>query len=220
MKANPNLKTHRGIDWRQVIMPSVLSIVFFTLVTGALYPAVITGLAQAIFPRQAKGSLITNADGTVIGSELIGQQFSNPAYFWGRVSATSPVAYNGAASSGSNYGPLSPALIGPDGLVQSRIKALEEANAAAGVTVDMPIPVDLVTASGSGLDPHISPAAAQYQIARVAVLRGVSVVEVKALVDQFTEGRGLGVLGEARVNVLMLNVALDKQYPLPAVIKP
>lgn len=152
-----------------------------------------------------------------IGSELIGQEFSNPAYFWGRLSATGPVPYNAAASSGSNYGPLNPALIGEDGIVQARIDALRAADDAAGVTNSLLIPVDLVTASGSGLGPHISPAAAQYQVARVAALRGVDAASVQALVDQFTEGRFLGFLGEARVNVLNLNLALDEQYPLPAI---
>ena len=203
-----------SIDWKQVIVPSVVALIFFTIVTGVLYPAVVTGIAQAIFPYQANGSLITDEVGYVIGSELIGQQFSDPAYFWGRLSATGPVPYNGAASSGSNYGPLNPALIGPEGAVQGRITALEEANAASGVTVDMAVPVDLVTASASGLDPHISPAAARYQLARVAALRGIDEAALQSLVDQFTEGRTLGVLGEPRVNVLLLNMALDAQYPL------
>jgi len=203
------------IEWRQVFVPAIVSIIFFTVVTGLLYPAVITGIAQVIFPYQANGSLITDAQGNAVGSELIGQQFSDPAYFWGRLSATGPVPYNAAASSGSNYGPLNPALIGPEGIVQARITALEEANAAAGVSVDAPIPVDLVTASGSGLDPHISPAAAQYQVPRIATLRGIDAVTVQALVDLYTEGRTLGILGEPRVNVLPLNLALDEQYPLP-----
>ncbi|MDX1995507.1 MAG: potassium-transporting ATPase subunit KdpC [bacterium] len=206
--------TNTGIDWRQVIVPAVVSILFFTLLTGLLYPAVITGIAQVVFPNQANGSLIEDASGNVIGSELIGQQFSDPVYFWGRLSATGPVPYNGAISSGSNYGPLNPALIGEEGTVQSRITALEEANAAAGVSVDTAIPVDLVTASGSGLDPHISPAAAQYQLPRVAALRGIDETTLQALVDEFTEGRTLLILGEPRVNVLRLNLALDEQYPV------
>lgn len=210
------MNTHSKIDWRQIIMPAIVSLVFFTLLTGVLYPAVITGIAQVVFPYQANGSLIKDANGNVIGSELIGQQFSDPAYFWGRLSATGPVPYNAAASSGSNYGPLNEALIGADGTIQSRITALEEANAAAGVTVALPIPVDLVTASGSGLDPHISPAAAVYQLARVAALRGIDEASLQTLVDQHTEGRTLGILGEPRVNVLNLNLALDAQYPLPA----
>ena len=161
------------IDWRQVWLPSVVSLLFFTVVTGMAYPAVITGLAQVLFPHQANGSLITDSAGNVVGSERIGQSFTNPGYFWGRLSATGPVPYNAAASSGSNYGPLNPALIGPDGSVEARIKALQDANVAAGVTVTDPIPVDLVTASASGLDPHISPAAALYQAPRVAAVRGM-----------------------------------------------
>jgi potassium-transporting ATPase KdpC subunit len=216
MATNTNTNISQGIDWQQVIVPAVVAILFFTLVTGVFYPFVITGIAQVVFPYQANGSLITGADGNVIGSELIGQQFSNPAYFWGRLSATGPVPYNAAASSGSNYGPLNPALIGPEGTIQSRITALEETNAAAGITVEDHIPVDLVTASGSGLDPHISPAAAQYQVTRIAALRVVDAAAVQALVDQYIEGRTLGILGEARVNVLRLNLALDEQYPLLA----
>jgi K+-transporting ATPase ATPase C chain len=207
--------TKTTIDWRQVILPSVISLIFFTVVTGILYPVFITGIAQAVFPHQANGSLITDDAGNVVGSELIGQQFSDPAYFWGRPSATGPVPYNGAISSGSNYGPLNPALIGPDGIIQTRINELEAANEAAGVTVDTPIPVDLVTASASGLDPHISPAAAQYQMARVAALRGIDPEVLRALVDEYTEDRALGILGEPRVNVLRLNLELDHEYPLP-----
>ena len=203
------------IDWRQVWMPSVVSLLFFTVVTGMAYPAVITGLAQVLFPHQANGSLITDAAGNVVGSELIGQSFTDPGYVWGRPSATSPVPYNAAASSGSNYGPLNPALIGPDGSVAARIQALKDANLAAGVTTTDPIPVDLVTASASGLDPHISPAAALYQAPRVAAVRGIDVAEVRALIDQHTEGRTLWILGEPRVNVLELNLALDAVHPLP-----
>ena len=202
------------IDWRQVWMPSVVSLLFFTVVTGMAYPALITGLAQVLFPHQANGSLITDAAGNVVGSELIGQSFTDPGYFWGRLSATSPVPYNAAASSGSNYGPLNPALIGPDGSVEARIKALQDANVAAGVTVTDPIPVDLVTASASGLDPHISPAAALYQAPRVAAVRGMDETTVKALIDQHIEGRTLWILGEPRVNVLELNLALDAAHPL------
>ncbi len=202
------------IDWRQVWLPSVVSLLFFTVVTGMAYPAVITGLAQVLFPHQANGSLITDAAGNVVGSELIGQSFTDPGYFWGRLSATSPVPYNAAASSGSNYGPLNPALIGPDGSVEARIKALQDANVAAGVTVTDPIPVDLVTASASGLDPHISPAAALYQAPRVAAVRGMDETTVKALIDQHIEGRTLWILGEPRVNVLELNLALDAAHPL------
>ena len=145
---------------------------------------------------------------------MIGQEFStNPAYFWGRISATSP-AYNAAASSGSNLGPLNPALIGPQGEVQTRIDALKAADKAAGVTNTLPIPVDLVTSSASGLDPDISPAAAQYQIARIAALRKTDTASIQALVDQYTTGRLLGIFGEPTVNVLELNLALDAKYPL------
>ena len=201
---------------KQIIRPAIVSLIVFTIITGVLYPALITGIAQVVFPNQANGSLIRDKDGNVIGSELIGQQFTNPAYFWGRLSATGPVPYNAASSSGSNYGPLNTALIGPDGTVQSRIKALQEADTAAGVTNTLPVPVDLVTASASGLDPQISPAAAQYQVARIAALRKTDAAKVQALVDKYTEGRTLGLLGEPRVNVLRLNLALDESFPLPA----
>jgi K+-transporting ATPase ATPase C chain len=201
---------------KQIIRPAIVSLIAFTIITGVLYPALITGIAQVVFPNQANGSLIKDKNGTIIGSELIGQQFTNPGYFWGRLSASGPVPYNAAASSGSNYGPLNPALIGPDGTVATRIKALKDADAAAGVTNTLPIPVDLVTASASGLDPQISPAAAQYQVARVAALRKTDAAKVQALVDQYTEGRTLGLLGEPRVNVLRLNLALDASFPLPA----
>lgn len=210
------MNTQSKIDWRQVVVPSIVSIIFFTLVTGLAYPGLITAVAQAVFPYQANGSLITDSSGNVIGSDLIGQQFSDPAYFWGRLSATGPVPYNAAASSGSNYGPLNPSLIGPDGIIQTRITALHDAEAAAGVDNTRPVPVDLATASGSGLDPQISPAAAQYQVARIAALRKIDTAAVQALVDQYTEGRTLGVLGESRVNVLRLNLALDEKYPKPA----
>lgn len=203
------MQQRNQVEWAQVLRPAILSIVFFTLLAGALYPTLITGLAQVFFPYQANGSLIHDDQGNVIGSELIGQQFSDPAYFWGRPSATSPFPYNAAASSGSNYGPLNPALIGEDGLIQTRITALEAANAAAGVTSAEAIPVDLVTSSGSGLDPHISPAAAEYQVARVAAVRGLDAAVVRDLVAQHTADRTGGVLGEARVNVLELNLALD-----------
>ena len=205
-----NTQTQLG----QIIRPAVVSLIVLTIITGVLYPAFITGIAQVVFPRQANGSLLTNQKGNLIGSELIGQQFSNPAYFWGRLSATGPSPYNAAASSGSNYGPLNPALIGDEGTVETRIQALRDADAAAGINNTSPIPVDLVTASGSGLDPQISPAAAQYQVARIAALRGTSIAEIQILVDKFTEGRTFDFLGEPRVNVLKLNLALDEQYPL------
>jgi K+-transporting ATPase ATPase C chain len=177
-------------------------LVLLTVLTGLLYPAVMTGLAHIIFPDKANGSIITR-DGEAIGSKLIGQSFDDPRYFWGRLSATGPFAYNAAASSGSNYGPLNPALFE---MVQTRIDALH----AADPDNTDPIPVDLVTASGSGLDPHISPAAAYYQVARVARERELDEATVRALVDDHVEERQLGVLGEPRVNVLELNLALDE----------
>ena len=184
------------------IRPAVVSLLAFTLVTGAVYPLVVTGIGQLLFPARANGSLIERS-GKPIGSELIGQTFSDPKYFWGRASATSPYPYNAAASSGSNQGPLNPALTDA---VSTRIKALKDADPDN----KLPIPVDLVTASGSGLDPHISPAAAEYQVARVATARGVAPEQIRALVQQHTAGRQLGLLGEPRVNVLMLNLALDQ----------
>jgi K+-transporting ATPase ATPase C chain len=198
---------------RQLIRPAIVALVLFTLLTGVIYPLLVTVIAQVAFPSQANGSLITASDGTVVGSRLIGQEFNQPHYFWGRLSATGPVPYNAAASSGSNLGPLNPALVGDEGLVQNRIAALRAADSAAGVDNNAPIPVDLVTASGSGLDPQISPAAAAYQAGRVAALRGTTVENVEALIGEFTEGRTLGLLGEGRVNVLLLNLALDERYP-------
>jgi K+-transporting ATPase ATPase C chain len=180
---------------------ALLMLVVLTLLTGGAYPLLITGIAQGVFPHQANGSLIEQA-GKVAGSDLIGQPFSDGKYFWGRPSATAPVPYNAAASSGSNLGPTNPAL---EETLQARIAALK----AADPDNTAPIPVDLVTASASGLDPHISPAAARYQIARVARARGLDVAAVRALVAQHTEGRQLGGLGEVRVNVLTLNLALD-----------
>ena len=173
-----------------------------TLLTGVVYSLVVTGIAQVAFPRQANGSLIKRG-GRVVGSELIGQPFDDPRYFWGRLSATAPVPYDAAASAGSNYGPTNPAL---QAAAQARIAALR----AADPGNSRPVPADLVTASGSGLDPHISPAAAAYQVRRVARARGLSEAAVRRLVSLHTEARQLGSLGERRVNVLGLNLALDE----------
>jgi len=172
-----------------------------TLLTGVVYPLVVTGIGQVVFPWQANGSLIVK-DGKVLGSVLIGQPFDDPKYFWSRPSATSPFADNAASSSGSNLSPTNPDLIQA---VQGRVDALRAAD--PGNTA--PVPVDLVTASGSGLDPHISPAAALYQVARVAKARKLAPETVRQLVERHTEGRFLGFLGEPRVNVLALNLALD-----------
>src|SRR6059036_2184479 len=183
------------------VRPAVMVLALLTLVTGVAYPLVVTGIAQAVFPFQAQGSLIVK-EGKVVGSALIGQPFDDPKYFWSRPSATSPFADNAAASSGSNLSPTNPDLIKA---VQGRVEALRAAD--PGNTA--PVPVDLVTASGSGLDPHISPAAALYQVNRVAKARRVDPASVRELVERHTEGRQFGFLGEPRVNVLALNLALD-----------
>lgn len=193
----------------QPLRPALGALLVFTVLTGVVYPALVTGIAQVAWPNQANGSLLTDAAGEANGSRLIGQQFDDPQYFWGRLSATAPAPFNAAASSGSNLGPLNPALIGPQGAIQARIAALAAADAAAGVANRGPAPADLVTASASGLDPHISPAAAYYQAPRVAAVRGVSLAAVEALIAQSTEGRTFGVLGEPRVNVLLLNLRLE-----------
>ena len=185
---------------------SIIAIVLFTVLTGVFYPFLITGLAQLVFPKKANGSMIVK-DGKIFGSELIGQPFSDPKYFWSRLSATGPFAYNAGASSGSNYGPINQAYL--DG-VKKRIqdlKAVDSLNMQA-------VPADLVTASGSGLDPHISVAAALYQLPRVARIRNLNQDQLLSLVTQFTEGRQLGFLGEPRVNVLKLNLALDATQSL------
>jgi K+-transporting ATPase ATPase C chain len=197
---------------RNQLRPALILLMVWTLITGVIYPLIITGLAQVIFPDQANGSLLIGQDGQPLGSALIGQSFDDPQYFWGRLSATSPYPYNAfnpdtlTASSGSNYGPLHPALLAA---AQARIEALH--TTAPGQAA--PVPVDLVTASASGLDPHISPAAAERQVGRVARLRGLDEATVRQLVAQFTEGRQFGLLGEPRVNVLQLNLALDALKP-------
>lgn len=183
------------------LRPALVLFVLLSLITGLLYPLAVTGVAQGVFPEQANGSLVKR-DGQVVGSALIGQGFSDPKHFWSRPSATAPMPYNAANSSGSNLGPSNPAL---HDAVRSRIAALRAAD--PGNTA--PVPVDLVTASASGLDPHISRAAADYQLARVARSRAVGEAEVRALLDQYTEGAWLGFVGEPRVNVLALNLALD-----------
>ena len=188
--------------------PALVALVALTIITGIIYPLLVTGIAQVVFPYQANGSIISGPDGQPVGSALIGQQFDDPKYFWGRLSATGPVPYTAfnadklTGSSGSNYGPLNPAL---QEAVQARIDALK----AADPTNTLAIPVDLVTASGSGLDPQISPAAAEYQVNRVAQARGLDAARVHELVAQHTDGRTLAILGEPRVNVLELNLALD-----------
>jgi len=186
---------------KKIIRQSIAMLALMTALTGIAYPLVVSGLAQLVFPRTANGSVIER-DGKPVGSALIGQPFSDPRYFWSRPSATTPFAYNAASSVGSNLGPTNPALTDA---VRQRIDALRAADPGNAT----PVPVDLVTASGSGLDPHISPAAAEYQVARVARVRGISADAVRKLVAGATEGRQLGVLGEPRVNVLALNLALD-----------
>jgi K+-transporting ATPase ATPase C chain len=183
------------------IRTAIITLALFTLLTGLFYPLAVTGIAQLVFPHKANGSLIEK-DGKAVGSELIGQPFSDPKYFWSRLSATGPFAYNAAASSGSNYGPINQGYL--DGVKKRMqdLKAVDSLNT-------QPIPADLVTASGSGLDPHISVAAALYQLSRVARIRNLNQDKVRSLVVQFTEGRQFGFLGEARVNVLKLNLALD-----------
>jgi K+-transporting ATPase ATPase C chain len=185
----------------KIIRNTIMSLFLFTIFTGFIYPLAVTGIAQVIFPKQANGSIIIK-DGKPAGSALLGQQFDDPKYFWGRISATTPYPYNGGSSSGSNLGPSNPDLMKA---VKSRVQALREAD--PGNTAK--IPVDLVTASGSGLDPHISPAAAEYQLGRVARARGIEEGKVRILLSKYTEGRQFGFLGEPRVNVLKLNLALD-----------
>ena len=184
-----------------IFRPALVLFVLLSALTGLIYPMAVTGAARAVFPAQADGSLVV-LDGTTVGSKLIGQNFSDPKHFWGRPSATAPQPYNASASGGSNQGPLNPALADA---VKARVEALRAAD--PGNTA--PVPVDLVTASASGLDPDISPAAAHYQAARVARVRGVPVEQINALIEKHTQGALWGLLGEARVNVLALNLALD-----------
>ena len=189
---------------RTQIRPAIVAIAIFTLLSGILYPLVITGIAQGIFRHQANGSLI-ELNGKVVGSELIGQPFDDPRYFWSRPSATTPYPYNAAASSGSNLGPTNPVL---HKIVQTRIAALRTADP----TNNLSIPIDLVTASGSGLDPDISVAAAYYQVHRIARERNMSEDDVNSLVNSQIEPRQFWIFGEPRVNVLLLNLALDRQF--------
>ena len=184
------------------LRPAALLLLLFTMLTGVLYPAVVTGLAQLLFAEQAHGSLLRDAQGQLVGSALIGQSFSEPKYFWGRPSATAPYSYNAGASGGSNLGPTNPALLEA---VAARIAALQ----AVDPDNKAPVPVDLVTASGSGLDPQISLAAAAYQVPRIARVRQLSVAKVRELVSAAAEDRQWCVFGEPRVNVLRLNLALD-----------
>lgn len=190
---------------KECLRPTLTLLAAFTVLTGLAYPLLVTAIAQAAFPRQANGSLLVR-DGRSVGSELIGQQFDSPRYFWGRPSATAPTAYDAAASAGRNYGPLNPAL---KEAVARRIADLRRADP----TNQQAVPVDLVTASASGLDPHISPAAAAYQLPRVARLRKLSESTVRQAVARCTEPRQGGWLGEPRVNVLKLNLALDDTWP-------
>lgn len=188
-----------------LVRPTVVLLALLTAITGLAYPLAITGAASAAFPAAARGSLVRRGD-TVIGATLVGQPFDDPGYFWGRPSATAPFPYNAAASTGSNLGPSNPAL---REAVARRVAALRAADPGNTASV----PIDLVTASASGLDPHVSPAAAYFQVARVARARGLDEAEVRALVDAHVEGRTLGLLGEPRVNVLGLNLALDRLAP-------
>ncbi|WP_233800425.1 potassium-transporting ATPase subunit KdpC [Paraburkholderia sp. HP33-1] len=187
---------------KNLFRPLIVIFAVLTVITGLAYPAVMTAFGQAAFHEQANGSLIEQ-NGKVVGSQLIGQQFDAPQYFWGRLSATTPMPYNPLNSGGSNLGPNNPALLDE---IKGRLAALK----AAGTDMSKPVPVDLVTSSGSGLDPEISPAAAAYQIERVAQARHLAPNDVQALVERYTTARQFGVLGEPRVNVLKLNLALDE----------
>lgn len=190
-----------------ILRPALVLFVLLSAITGIVYPLAVTGAAKSVFPAQAAGSLVVR-DGVTVGSALIGQNFTDPKHFWGRPSATAPMPYNGGASGGANQGPLNPALVDA---VKGRIEALRAADPGNTVAV----PVDLVTASASGLDPDISPAAAHYQAARIARLRSLPIGQVEQLIDAHTQAPLWGLLGEARVNVLALNLALDAQQPSP-----
>jgi K+-transporting ATPase ATPase C chain len=189
---------------KTLLRNGIVLLLLMTVVTGVAYPAVVGGLAALLFPRQAAGSLVER-NGALVGSSLIGQSFTDPGHFWGRPSATAPAPYNAAASTGSNLGPGNPALTDA---ARQRLAALRAADPGNGA----PVPVELVAASASGLDPEISPAAARYQVARVARARGMDPAAVQALVDAHTQGRQFGLLGEPRVNVLALNLALDETH--------
>jgi len=191
---------------KNFLRPVLVLFLLLTVITGGVYPLVVTAVSQAVFPRQANGSLIEK-NGKPVGSALIGQQFDAPYYFWGRVSATTPNPYNAQNSGGSNLGPTNPALADE---VKGRIAALHDADPSNTT----PVPVDLVTSSGSGLDPEITPAAAAYQAARVAKARGLTLDQIDGLIAQNTSGRQLGIFGEPRVNVLRLNLALDEIKPM------
>jgi K+-transporting ATPase ATPase C chain len=191
---------------KTLIRPVLVIFILMTVITGVLYPVVVTALGRGAFAAQAGGSLIEK-NGKPVGSKLIGQQFDAPYYFWGRLSATSPMPYNAQSSGGSNLGPTNPALADE---IKGRLDALK----AAGNDMSQPVPVDLVTSSGSGLDPQISPAAAAYQVERVAKARSLPVDQVRDLVAGNTQGRQFGIFGEARVNVLQLNLALDDLRPM------
>jgi len=199
---NTSSEKTASVSITSLLRPALSVFLLLTLITGILYPLLVTGVGKIIYPTQATGSLVMK-DGKAVGSSLIGQNFSDPKYFWGRLSATAPQAYNASASSGSNYGPMNPALLDA---VKSRVDALH----AADPNNTAPIPVDLVTASGSGLDPHISVAAAKYQLQRVASARNLDAAAVATLLEQHTEQRQWLLFGEPRVNVLLLNLSLDQ----------
>jgi potassium-transporting ATPase KdpC subunit len=187
--------------WSELLRPAVVLLAALTVLTGLAYPLIVSGIARAVFPGEAAGSILER-DGLIVGSSLIGQSFTDPGHFWSRPSATTPQPYNGIASTGSNSGPLNPALLDAVKARVAALRAVDPGNAA-------PVPADLVTASASGLDPHISLAAAYYQAARVARVRGLDAGRVRALIAARGEGRLLGILGEPRVNVLELNLALE-----------